>query len=168
MKDAMYNSSVPVFLRCLDVMDALLDKGAAFAEAKKVDVSVLLGMRLAPDMFPLQRQVQLVSDFAKGISARLAGVENPKYEDNETTLPQLKERLARTRAFIKTLKPEQFAEAATRTIAFKAGGRDMSFEGQTYLLHYGLPNFYFHLTTAYAILRHAGVELGKRDFIGSF
>ena len=148
-------------------MDAVLDKGAAFAEGKKVDMGVLLGMRLAPDMFPLLRQVQLVSDFAKGISARLAGVENPKYDDSETTLPQLKERLARTREFLKSLPPAQFAEAATRTIAFKAGGRDMSFDGQTYLLHYGLPNFYFHLTTAYAILRHAGVELGKRDFIGS-
>jgi hypothetical protein len=167
MKDAMYSSSVQVFLRCLNVMDAVLDKGAAFAEGKKVDMGVLLGMRLAPDMFPLLRQVQLVSDFAKGISARLAGVENPKYDDSETTLPQLKERLARTREFLKSLPPAQFAEAATRTIAFKAGGRDMSFDGQTYLLHYGLPNFYFHLTTTYAILRHAGVELGKRDFIGS-
>jgi uncharacterized protein len=167
MKDGMYSSSVQVFLRCLNAMDAVLDKGAAFAEAKKVDMGVLLGMRLAPDMFPLLRQVQLVSDFAKGISARLAGVDNPKYEDNETTLPQLKDRLARTREFLKALTPAQFAEAATRTVAFKAGGRDMSFDGQTYLLHYGLPNFYFHLTAAYAILRHAGVDLGKRDFIGS-
>ena len=167
MKDAMYSSSVQVFLRSLNVMDAVLDKAAAFAEAKKIDMGVLLAMRLAPDMFPLTRQVQLVSDFAKGISARLAGVDNPKYEDSETTLPQLKERLARTREFITGLTPAQFADAATRTIAFKAGGRDMSFDGQTYLLHYGLPNFYFHLATAYDILRHAGVELGKRDFIGS-
>src|SRR5690606_33272726 len=103
----------------------------------------------------------------KGLGARLAGVENPRYEDNETTIAQLKERIARTRAFVQGLTPAQFADAATRTIELKVGGKELKLDGQTYLLHYGTPNLYFHLTTAYDILRHAGVELGKRDFIGA-
>ena len=166
MKDAMYEFTVPVLLRCLGSLETVLDKAASFAEAKKIDTAVLLGMRLAPDMFPLSRQIQLVSDFAKSTCARVAGQEVPKWEDKETTLAELRERLARTREFVKSIAPAQFEGAATRTVAFKAGQRDMSFTGLDYLAHYALPNFYFHLTTAYAILRHAGVDLGKRDFIG--
>jgi hypothetical protein len=166
MKDAMYEFSVPVLLRCLGSLDAVLDKAVSFAEAKKIDTTVLLGMRLAPDMFPLSRQIQLVSDFAKSTCARLAGQEVPKWDDKETTLAELRERIARTRALVESFAPAQFEGAATRTVAFKAGTRDMSFVGSNYLAHYAMPNFYFHLTTAYAILRHAGVELGKRDFIG--
>ena len=166
MKDAMYEFSVPVLLRCLGSLETVLDKAVSFAEAKKIDTAVLLGMRLAPDMFPLSRQIQLVSDFAKSTCARLTGQEVPKWDDKETTLAELRERINRTREFVKSVAPARFEGAATRTVAFKAGGRDMNYEGLNYLAHYALPNFYFHLTTAYAILRHAGVELGKRDFIG--
>jgi hypothetical protein len=167
MKDAMYEFSVPVLLRCLGSLEGVLDKAVAFAETKKIDTAVLLGMRLAPDMFPLSRQIQLVSDFAKSTCARLTGQEVPKWEDKETTLAELRERIGRSREYVKSVSPDRFEGAAMRTVAFKAGQRDMSFDGKTYLAHYALPNFYFHLTTAYAILRHAGVEIGKRDFIGA-
>lgn len=167
MQDAIYRATVPVFTKLLGNLDAMLDKALAFAEAKKIDPAVLLGMRLAPDMFPLLRQVRIACDFAKGTSARLAGVEVPKYEDNEVTVADLKARIARTREYLGTLSAAQFADAATRTVTVKAGDRELTFVGDKYLFEFGLPNFYFHLTTAYAILRHAGVDLGKRDFIGA-
>lgn len=166
MATSMYQMSVPLFLKTLGNLSAILDKGAAFAEAKKVDPTVLLGYRLAPDMFSLTSQVQNAADHAKRACARLAGVEAPVYDDKETSLAELKARIDKTIAFINTLKPAQFEGAETREIKVKSGGVDRTFTGQVYFLHNALPNFFFHTTTAYAILRHCGVEIGKRDFIG--
>jgi hypothetical protein len=125
-----------------------------------------LNARLYPDMFDFKRQVQMAADFAKGPSARLAGVEPPAYPDSETTIPDLQARIARTLDFLKTLKAEQFAQAATREITITPGGQKLTFPGETYLNGFALPNFYFHLTSAYAILRHNGLEIGKWDFMG--
>ncbi|MBI1208279.1 MAG: DUF1993 family protein [Azospirillum sp.] len=166
MTVSIYQASVPVFLRMLDNLSAILDKADAHCAARKVDPAVLLGTRLYPDMFPLARQVQIACDFAKGTCGRLAGVEVPSYPDSETTIAELKARIARTVEFVSTFQPAQIDGSEDRAISLKAGGRVLSFVGQPYLLHFALPNFYFHLTTAYAILRECGVELGKRDFIG--
>lgn len=166
MTISMYQASVPVFLKMLDNLAAILDKGAAFAAAKKIDPPVLLGYRLAPDMLNLTRQVQIASDHAKRATARLAGIEAPAYEDNEASFAELKARIDKTVAFIKTVKPGQIDGSEDRQITLKIGGSDKTFTGQTYLLHNALPNFFFHTTTAYAILRHCGVEIGKKDFIG--
>jgi uncharacterized protein len=162
----MYTLSAPVFVRMLRNLDAVLDKGAAHAAARKIDPAVLVNARLFPDMFPLSAQVRIAGDFAKGAVARLTGNEPPKYEDNETTFDDLKARIAKTIAYVESFGPEQFADAATRTVTMKMRGEDKSFNGTTYLANIVLPNFYFHLTTAYDILRHNGVELGKRDFVG--
>ena len=166
MAISMYQISVPLFLKTLGNLSAILDKGAAFAEAKKVDPAVLLGYRLAPDMLNLTRQVQIASDHARRASCRLAGVEPPVFEDNETSFAELKARIDKTIAFINTLKAAQFESAESREITLKIGGKDKTLSGQTYFLHNALPNFFFHTTTAYAILRHCGVEIGKMDFIG--
>jgi hypothetical protein len=155
-----------VFLKMLGNLAAILDKGAAFAEAKKIDPSVLLGYRLAPDMLNLTRQVQIATDHAKRGTARLAGVEAPVYEDTETTFPQLKARIDKTVAFISGVKPAQIEGAETREITLKLGGNSKTLTGQAYLLHNALPNFFFHATTAYDILRHCGVEIGKGDYLG--
>ena len=163
---SMYQMSVPLFLKTLGNLSAILDKGAAFAASKKIEPSVLLGYRLAPDMLNLTRQVQIASDHAKRASARLAGVEAPPYEDNEASFDHLKARIDKTIAFIKTIKPEQIDGSETREIKLKMGGTEKTLSGQTYYLHNALPNFFFHVTTAYAILRHCGVEIGKGDFIG--
>jgi uncharacterized protein len=163
---SMYQVSVPVFLKMLGNLAAILDKGAAFAEAKKIDPSVLLGYRLAPDMLNLTRQVQIATDHAKRGTARLAGVEAPVYEDSETTFPQLKARIDKTVAFISSVKPAQIEGAETREITLKLGGNSRTLTGQAYLLHNALPNFFFHATTAYDILRHCGVEIGKGDYLG--
>lgn len=165
MTISMYRASAPVFLQHLPALSACLDKAAAFAVAKKVDPSVLLQSRLYLDMFPLVRQVQLVSDFAKGAMARLAGQEPPKYEDNETTIEQLKERIARTTVFVKEFRPSQIDGSEERDISLTLGGQVRNFKGENYLLGFLLPNFFFHTTTAYAILRHNGVDLGKGDFM---
>ena len=165
MTISMYRASAPVFLQHLPALSACLDKGAAFAAAKKTDPSVLLQSRLAMDMFPLVRQVQLVTDFAKGCMARLAGQEPPKYEDTETTIEQLKERIAKTMAFVKEFRPAQIDGSEERDISLTLGGQVRNFKGENYLLHFLLPNFFFHTTTAYAILRHNGVDLGKGDFM---
>jgi uncharacterized protein len=162
----MYTLSAPVFVRMLRNLDAVLDKGAAHAAARKIDPAVLVNARLFPDMFPLSAQVRIAGDFAKGAVARLTGNEPPKYEDNEATFDDLKARIAKTIAYVESFGPEQFADAATRTVTMKMRGEDKSFNGTTYLANIVLPNFYFHLTTAYDILRHNGVELGKRDFVG--
>jgi hypothetical protein len=161
----MYRASAPVFLQHLPALSACLDKGAAFATAKKVDPSILLQSRLYIDMFPLVRQVQLVTDFAKGAMARLAGQEPPKYEDNETTIEQLMERIAKTVGFVKEFRPAQIDGSEERDISLTLGGQIRNFKGENYLFGFLLPNFYFHTTTAYAILRHNGVELGKGDFM---
>lgn len=158
--------SVPVFARTLANLSLILDKTAAFAEAKKIEPRVLLEMRLAPDMFPLTRQVQIACDFAKGASSRLAGHEPPKWDDNESSLGELKARIARTIEFINSLPATQFDGAETRRVTLTLRGEQRTFDALPYLLQQALPNFFFHVTTAYAILRHAGVEIGKRDFIG--
>jgi uncharacterized protein len=166
MATSLYEVSVPIFIKMLGNLSSILDKGAAFAAAKKIDPTVLLGYRLAPDMFSLTSQVQNAADHAKRACARLAGVEAPVYEDKEASFADLKGRIDKTVTFINTLKPAQFEGADTREIKMKSGGVDRTFTGQAYLLHNALPNFFFHTTTAYAILRHCGVEIGKRDFIG--
>ena len=166
MAISMYQVAVPVFVKTLGNLAAILDKGAAFAAAKKVDASVLLGYRLAPDMLSLTRQVQIAADHAKRAPARLAGIEAPVYEDNEASFADLKLRIDKTIAFIDTLKPGQIDGSEARDITLKIGGSSQTLSGQAYLLHNALPNFFFHVTTAYAILRHCGVEIGKKDFIG--
>jgi hypothetical protein len=165
MAISMYRASVPIFLQFLPAMSACLDKAAAYAAAKKLDASVLLQSRLFPDMFPLVRQVQIAADFAKGPVARLAGVEPPKYEDNETTIDELKGRIAKTVGFITEFKPSQIDGSEERDITIPMGGQTRTFKGENYLTGFALPNFFFHTTTTYAILRHNGVELGKGDFM---
>jgi hypothetical protein len=162
----MYQTSVPVFVKTLGNLAGILDKAAAFAAAKKVDESVLLGYRLAPDMLNFAKQIQIATDHAKGAPARLAGVEPPVYENNEASFAELKARIDKILIFLGTLKPAQIDGSEDRDISLKIGGNTLSYKGQTYLLHFALPNFFFHVTTAYAILRHCGVDLGKKDFIG--
>lgn len=162
---SMYQASVPAFQKHLHALDGILDKAAAYAAAKKIEPSVLLAARLYPDMFDLTRQVQAATDFAKAGAARLANVAIPNYADTETTIPELKARIAKTLAFLDTLKPEQMDGAQDRQLTIKVGPNDMTFTGADYLLHFALPNFYFHATTAYGILRNNGLEIGKRDFM---
>jgi hypothetical protein len=162
---SMYQASVPVFNKMLGNLDHLFDKAVADAAARKYDPAVLLQSRLAPDMFAFTRQVQIACDHAKGAPARLAGVEVPKFDDNETSFEQLKARVQKTRDFIAGLKPEQIDGSEERVITVKAGPREFTFKGQDYLLTYAMPNFYFHYTTAYALLRHNGVAVGKTDFV---
>ena len=166
MAVSMHQISVPLFTKMLGNLSAILDKAAAFAEAKKVDPAVLLSYRLAPDMLNLTRQVQIASDHARRCSCRLAGVEPPAYEDTETSIAELKARIDKTITFINTLKAAQFEGAESREITLKVAGNNKTLSGQTYFLHNALPNFFFHTTTAYAILRHCGVEIGKMDYIG--
>jgi hypothetical protein len=163
----MYQASVPVFVRMLGNLSTILDKAAKHAEAKKIDPSVFVNARLSPDMFALARQVQIATDSAKGCAARLAGVEVPSYADTEATFPELRARIAKTVDFIKSIKPAQIDGSEDRTVTIKMRGNDTSFKGQPYLLNYAMPNLYFHVTTAYDILRHNGVEVGKTDFLGS-
>ena len=163
---SMYQASVPVFIRQLENLAHILAKGAAYAETRKIDPAVFLQARLAPDMFPLPKQVQIAADMAKSGSARLAGVELPKYDDNETTFPELQARIEKTLAFVKGFKPEQIDGSENREVTLKIAGDPITFKGEAYLLHFVLPNLYFHNAMAYAILRHNGVELGKLDFLG--
>ncbi|WP_263143466.1 DUF1993 domain-containing protein [Pseudomonas sp. RIT-PI-AD] len=166
MSLSMYQASIPVFLRMFDNLSAILAKAQAHATAKKIDLAVLANARLAPDMLPLIRQVQIATDGAKGCAARLAGVEVPSYADNETTFDELQARIARTQDFLRGFQAAQVEGSETRTIHLSFPGRSLTLTGQDYLLNFVLPNFYFHLTTAYAILRHNGVEIGKMDFLG--
>jgi len=163
---SLYQFTVPLFSKTLGNLSAILDKGAAFAEEKKIDPKVLLGYRLSPDMLNLTSQVQNASDHAKRAVARLAGIDAPTYEDNEASFADLKGRIGKTLDFLKSVKPAQVDGGETREIKMKFGGADRTFTGQVYLLHHALPNFFFHTTTAYDILRHCGVTIGKRDFIG--
>jgi len=165
MAVSMYAVAVPTFEKHLNALDAILDKAVAYATAKKIDPPVLLTARLFPDMFNFTRQVQAATDFAKAATARLAGVAVPSFSDTESTFPELKERIAKTLAFLATLKPEQFEGSETKQFTIKVGPNDMTFSGHDYLLHFAVPNFYFHCTTAYDILRHNGLELAKRDFM---
>lgn len=166
MTISMFAASVPVFRQMLTALASVLDKAEAHAAAHKIDASVLVGARLFPDMFPLSRQVQIACDFAKGTCARLAGVEVPSWHDDEKTFPELRQRIARTLAFIDGFKPGDIDGSEARAIHMKTPQQELNFKGQPYLLGFALPNFYFHVATAYAILRHNGVQLGKRDFIG--
>jgi hypothetical protein len=168
MSFSLSDASLPVFETALNALSAIIDKAEAFAAAKKIDPSVLLGWRLAPDMFPLLRQVQVVTDQAKNASSRLAGIEPPVFEDNETTFAELKARLAKTLAHLKTLDRAKIDASVEREITFPLGGTNKGhMKGSDYLSHFVLPNFYFHVTAAYAILRNCGVEVGKRDFLGN-
>jgi hypothetical protein len=165
---SMSQASLPVFEIGLNALSAVLDKAEAYATAKKIDSTVLLRSRLAPDMFDLVRQVLIAADQAKNGSSRLAGVESPRYEDNEATVEQLKARLAKTVAYLKTLDRAKIDASADREITFPLGPTNKGhMKGDDYLNHFVLPNFYFHLTAAYAILRHCGVDIGKRDFLGA-
>lgn len=168
MTISMYAASVPVFKQILSSMSANLDKAAAHVTEKKIDPNALLQARLFPDMFPLLRQVLIAADFAKGACARLADADVPKYEDTEQSFADLHARIAKTLAFIDTLTADQINGSEAREITTSAGPNSKTFNGETYLVHYALPQFFFHATTAYAILRHNGVEVGKRDFIGKF
>ncbi|UUZ49416.1 DUF1993 domain-containing protein [Massilia sp. B-10] len=169
MTFSMYTASVPVFKQILGSLSAILDKAEAHAAEKRSSLAALLQARLYPDMFPLLRQVQVACDFAKGASARLAKrADVPRYEDTEQSFAELKQRIATTLAFIDSLPQDGIEASAQRDISTSSGANAKQFKGQVYLVHYALPHFYFHATTAYAILRHNGVEVGKKDFIGSF
>jgi hypothetical protein len=167
MSLTMYDASIPVFRQMLGNLSAILAKAETHANDKKIEPAALLQARLYPDMFPLARQVQVAADFAKGASARLAGVEVPRYDDTERSFAELRERIARTLAFIDGLPRAAIEGSEERDIMTGSGTSARQFKGQAYLLHYALPHFYFHTTTAYAILRHNGVEVGKKDFIGN-
>ncbi|MGH6684203.1 MAG: DUF1993 domain-containing protein [Pseudolabrys sp.] len=167
MPFSMSQASLPVFEIGLNALSAVLDKATAATAAKKVDAAVLLNWRLAPDMFGLTRQVQTACDQAKNGSARLAGVEPPKFDDDETTIDQLKARIGKTIAFLKTLDSKAIDASADREITFPLGPNKGQMKGGDYLNHFVLPNFYFHLTAAYAVVRHFGVDVGKRDFLGA-
>ena len=167
MNISMYQASAPRFVNMLKNLSAILDKAQAHLDAKKVDPTVLTSYRLYPDMLTMAHQVQIACDTAKGAAARLAGVDIPKYEDTEQTLADLKARIAKTIEFIGTVKPAQIDGSEDREIVLKIRGQDVKYTGMQYLLGFAHPNFYFHVTTAYDILRHNGVEIGKRDYIGN-
>ncbi len=166
MTITMYQASIPSLIRSLNNLAAILEKGLAHAEAKKIDPAVLVNSRLYPDMFPLGLQVQIASDIARKGAARLAGLEAPTLEDNETTFPELIARLGQTTAYLETLTPEQIDGSEEKSITLPVGKDTMTFEGLPFLLSFVLPNVYFHATTAYDILRHCGVDLGKLDYLG--
>ncbi|MGR2683022.1 DUF1993 domain-containing protein [Chromobacterium haemolyticum] len=166
MSVSMYQASVPVLIRGLNNLSAILDKAAADAAARNIAPDVLLNARLAPDMFALTRQVQIASDSAKGCAARLAGVEVPSYADDEASFADLQQRIAKTVAFLQGFNAAQIDGSEAREVVLKVRGDEIRFSGQNYLLGFVLPNFYFHLTAAYAILRHNGVPLGKMDYLG--
>lgn len=166
MTISMYQASVPVFLRALDNLSAILDIGAAHAEANRIDPLVLTGARLYPDMYPLTRQVQIACDMVKGGAARLAGIEAPSRADTEKTFAELNERIEWTAAFLRRFDAEQIDGSEDRPIVMRTPFGELHFTGQQYLLGFVLPNLYFHSTTAYNLLRHSGVALSKRDFLG--
>jgi hypothetical protein len=168
VKISMHTMSVDAFLPTLTALGKILDKAAQHASAKKFDASVLVNARLAPDMFPLVKQVQIACDFAKNSTARLAGQEAPKFEDNEQTIEELKTRVARTLDYVKGFRPDSFEGSEDRDIKLSfPNGMTLEFKGLAYLRDWVLPNFYFHAVTAYDILRHNGVDIGKRDYLNS-
>lgn len=168
MTISMYAASTPVLKQMLGALSDVLGKAATNAEERKIDPSVFIVSRLAPDMFALARQVQIATDMSKGGMARLSGREIPKFEDTETTIPELQARIAKTLEFIEGIPASEIDGTEEKAISFKAGQREMNFTGMAYLLHWVIPNMMFHVTTAYDILRHNGVPVGKRDFLGSF
>ena len=165
---SIYQASVPVFQKMLGNLKVLLQKGESYAQAKKIEPSVLLNTRLYLDMFSLTRQVQIAADVAKGACARLTGQEIPKYEDNEASFADLYARIDKTLAYLASFNAADLDGQEDRAITILTGGKEMHFKGQAYLLHWALPNFYFHVMATYAILRHNGVDVGKMDFLGSF
>ncbi len=167
MTISMYQASIPVFISMLENLKQILKKGEAFAETKNIEEGVLINSRLAPDMFPLSRQIQITTDVARRGIARLADMEIDNVEDNEKTIPELIIRVDNTIDFLKSIKPEQVDGTEEKAISLKAGGHTLNFTGIKMLLNFSLPNFYFHITTAYNILRHNGVELGKMDYLGN-
>jgi hypothetical protein len=166
MSLSMHSSSVPVFKHFLTSLSTILKKGAEFAAEKKIDEKVLTQARLYPDMFPLARQVQIACDVAKGCAGRLAGMDLPKYDDNEVTFEELQARIAKTIAFIESIPADKIDGTEQKQIKIQAGPRELEFIGDFFLRHWALPNVYFHVTTAYNILRHNGVAVGKMDFLG--
>jgi len=167
MTISMFQASVPRLINALNNLSHILDKAQAHIDAKKIDASALIQFRLYPDMLNFTRQVQIASDTAKGVVARLAGVEIPAYEDNEQSIADLKARIAKTIAFIQGIKPEQIDGTEDKDIITKRGEKETHYKGMQFLLGHAIPNVYFHSTTAYAILRHNGVEVGKRDYLGN-
>jgi uncharacterized protein len=167
MTISMFQASVPRLINALNNLSHILDKAQAHIDAKKIDASALIQFRLYPDMLNFTRQVQIASDTAKGVVARLAGVEIPTYEDNEQSIADLKARIAKTIAFIQGFKPEQIDGTEDKDIITKRGEKESHYKGMQFLLGHAIPNVYFHITTAYAILRHNGVEIGKRDYLGN-
>jgi hypothetical protein len=167
MKISMYQASAPRFANTLRNLSAILDKAQAHCEAKKIEPAVMGGMRLIADMLPLSNQVQIACDTAKGAVARLAGVEIPKYQDTEQTLGELKQRIAKTIDFILSVKPDSIEGSDEKDVVIRLGGKDTTLKGMQYLFGHAYPNFYFHVTTAYNILRDNGVDVGKRDYIGT-
>lgn len=169
MTTYMYTTSVPVFKQLLNSLSVILTKAEAYATEKKINPTVLLEARLYPNMFPLSRQVQIATDFARSVPARLAGVEVPAYDDNEQSFAELQTRISKTLSFIESLTPSQFEGSETREIVLRPGTpKEKKMVGHTYLFNYGFPQFLFHVTTAYAILRHNGLEVGKGDFMGAY
>jgi len=166
---SMYQASIPVFIRGLENLSHILNKALAHAEARKLDPTVFITARLYPDMFALARQVQIASDTAKGAAARLSGLDNPSYADTEASFPELQQRITKTIDFLKSIKPEQIEGSEEKLVVLPTRAKgDIHFTGQNYLLQQALPNFFFHVTTAYDILRHNGVEIGKWDYYGTF
>jgi hypothetical protein len=166
MQLTMYQTAIPPVIRMLGNLSAILDKAMAHCEARKIDPSVLMHYRLAADMLPFPRQIQIMSDTAKGMASRLAGVEAPSFPDTESTMGELKERIAKTIDYLKSFSEAQINGSEDKEIVLKFPSIELKFKGSDYLLGFVLPNFYFHATMAYGLLRHAGVELGKRDFLG--
>ena len=167
MSTLLYQATVPVFQQTLGALEAIIEKTVAHAAAHKIDSAVLLGCRLRPDMLPFVRQCQIVCDNAKNMAARLAGVEPPRFEDNEASFDDIKARIRKTLDYIATVNAEDIEAGADREIVFPVGPNKMKMKGMDYIFHFALPNFYFHFTTAYGILRHNGVDIGKRDFLGA-
>ena len=164
---SMYNASIPAFIKMLNNLDAILDKASTWAQAKKIDEKYLMTSRIAPDMLPFTKQIQIATDIVKGCAARLAGADVPKYEDNESSFVELKARVSKTIAFLETFTAQQIDGSEDKSIELKFGPNSFHFKGLDYLLTFANPNLYFHVTTAYAILRHNGLEIGKKDFLGS-
>ncbi len=167
MTISMFQASVPRFINVLGNLSNVLEKAQAFAEAKKLDPHTLPGSRLYSNMFPLSRQVQIACDTAKGLVAHLSGIEAPAFEDTEKTIPELQARIAKTIAFLQTATPAQIDGTEDKAIVTRRGDKETHYKGMQFLLGHAVPNVYFHVTTAYAILRHNGVEIGKRDYLGN-
>jgi hypothetical protein len=167
MSLSLFDASIPTFLHTLRSLKNILEKGVAHAEARKFDPNVLATLRLYPDMLPLNRQVQIASDAAKGAAARLSATEPPKFEDNETTMAELIGRVAKTIDYLESFKPSQFEGAESRVVTVKSPRNTFNFTAVDYVRHWALPNFFFHVTTSYALLRHGGVDIGKADYLGS-